>query len=727
MSEALHGQIEHITFTNEETGYTVARLRVEGSDATVTVVGNLLATTPGEVLRMTGEWVNHPRFGRQFKVESAQTAVPVTGEGMKRYLGSGLIPGIGPEMAERIVHRFGDDTAAVLEREPHRLEEVPGIGAKRRETIAHAWEGQRAIRDVMVFLQEHGIGTAFAVRIFKRYGHRSIAVVRENPYRLASDIPGVGFVTADRIARKMGFAKETPARIQAGILYVLHRLAEDGHVFYPHPDLLERCHSILEVGPERVAEAVDAVRRKERIVVESLPAEAGAPDASAPAVYLSGYHRAEVGVARRICELLLSPAGFRIRNPEAAVEWIRKRLPFELASLQVQAVRHALTSKMLIVTGGPGTGKTTIVNAVLRIFRHHGASVLLTAPTGRAAKRLTETTGREAKTIHRLLEFSFQKGGFQRNEERRLSCDLVVVDEASMIDILLMGQLLRALPDRATLMLVGDASQLPSVGAGNVLADLIDSRKIPVVELEVIFRQARASRIVVNAHRIHDGRMPLQPREGEASDYYFIEKEDPEQVLSLILRLVSERIPSKYRLNPIGDIQVLTPMHRGVCGAARLNQELQRVLNPRGAEIFRGDRVFRTNDKVMQLRNNYDREVFNGDVGRIRHIDPAAQKVAVAFDRGTVTYDPAELDELALAYAVSVHKSQGSEYPAVVIPLLTQHYILLQRNLLYTAITRGKQLVVLVGSRKAVRIAVHNDRPNERFTGLRQRLVKQAP
>jgi len=724
MQTSLRGQIERITYTNDEDGYTIAKVRVEGRSEPVTVVGNLFSPMVGEVLEMTGEWSRHPRYGEQFRVERHRSSVPASVEGMRRYLGSGLIKGIGPVMARRIVARFGARTFRVIEEEPGRLSEVQGIGRKRIETISRAWEEQKEIRDVMVFLQSHGMGSAHAAKIFKRYGSRSIQAIRKNPYRLASDIFGIGFLTADRVARNLGVSRDSPLRAGAGILHVLRGLADEGHVYYPYERLIKRCAALLEVEDAVVRDALGRAAAEGVVVIEDLNENPQTCHGDHMAVYLAGYHRAEIGVAEGLVRLARSPKSLRPIDASKAMAWLQGRLPIRLAPGQRQAVKWVLDHKILIITGGPGTGKTTIIDAVLKIVSRVSRRILLAAPTGRAAKRMSEATGFQAKTIHRLLEFSPKTRRFQRDRERPLECDLLVVDEASMIDTILMHHLTKAVPDGATLVLVGDRDQLPSVGAGNVLRDLIDSGVVPVVHLNEIFRQARQSLIIVNAHRINQGKMPHTGSDrGKGDDFYFIEQEDPAQVLRIITELAAKRIPRRFGLDPMEDIQVLTPMHRGLVGADNLNAALQDALNPGPDAVSRGSRGFRVRDRVMQLRNNYEKDVFNGDIGRIARIDPETRQVEVLYDGRQVIYEYEDLDEIVPAYAVSIHKSQGSEYPAVIIPLLTQHFVMLQRNLIYTAVTRGRRLVVLVGSRKALAVGIGNNRSVERFTGLRRRLV----
>jgi exodeoxyribonuclease V alpha subunit len=723
MQVSLQGQIERVTYTNNENGYTVAKVKVNGQRDLVTVVGNLMAPTPGEIIRMDGEWSNHPRYGEQFKVVHYTSLVPASVYGIEKYLGSGLIKGIGPVMAKRIVEKFGKKTLDVIESDTEKLAEVDGIGRKRIGMIKEAWKDQQEIREVMIFLQTHGVGSGYATKIFKQYGSRSIVVVKENPYRLATDIFGIGFLTADRIAEKLGFAKDSEVRVEAGILYVLHRLADEGHVYYPYEPLVGRCQEILGVDREVVVRALATIEVSKMIVIEDL--KEGIEDfrEDTKGVYLARFHRSETSIVTRLKTLMNSPKSIGKIDPEKAIEWVQGQLAISLAKRQVEAIRCGVENKLMIITGGPGTGKTTIINAIIKILSRLGVKIMLAAPTGRAAKRMSEATGHEAKTIHRMLEYSIQKGGFQKNELNLLDCDLIIVDEASMIDTILMHQLLKAIPPGATFVLVGDANQLPSVGAGNVLKDIIASGEIQVVELNEIFRQARESLIIVNAHKINNGLLPSFKSSGqELDDFYFIEQEDPGEVLRIILELTSERIPRRFGFDPVDDIQVLTPMHKGVVGAGNLNVELQKALNPAEDGIMRDNRNFRVNDKVMQVKNNYDKEVFNGDIGRITRIDHEDQEMTISFDGRDVIYDYTDLDEVVLAYAVSVHKSQGSEYPAVIIPILTQHYVLLQRNLIYTAVTRGRKLVVIVGTMKALAIGVKNDKMQKRYSYLRHRL-----
>ena len=711
----LEGVLERIVFFNEENSFTVARLQVQGKKDLVTIVGALSLPTPGETLRLKGQWVVDTKFGQQFRVESCLSVLPATIIGIQKYLGSSLIKGIGPVMAKRIVEKFGLDTFDIIEENPERLTEAEGIGPIRTERITKAWQEQKQIREVMVFLQGHEISPAYAVKIFKAYGDKAVSVVKENPYRLALDISGIGFKTADKVAKSMGIDPNSQIRAEAGIIHVLSELVDEGHCYYPYEELKQKVAELLEIDPAILETALATLAREGRILIEDLP--------EIKAVYLTPLHVAEANVARRLKTLIASPKQALQIDVEKAIEWVQNISHIDLAATQKLALRKTISGKVVVLTGGPGTGKTTLINSLVKILEKKGQRIVLASPTGRAAKRLSEVTGREAKTIHRLLEFSPKEGGFKRNEDNPLDADLVVIDEASMVDILLMNQLLKAIPLTATLLLVGDVDQLPSVGPGNVLKDIIASGTVETIILTEIFRQAQESLIIVNAHRVNRGEFPqLKPQQGQRSDFYFIEKDDPEEVLRVIKELCVKRLPNAFRLNPLDDIQIMTPMHRGTVGVANLNAELQALLNPQGKAITRGGRLFRVNDKVMQIKNNYEKDVFNGDIGTLSAIDLEEQKVQVKFEGRMVDYELSDLDDLVLAYAISIHKSQGAEYPAVVVPLLSQHYIMLQRNLLYTAITRAKRLVVLVGSKRAIAIAVKNNKVQRRYTNLAAKL-----
>lgn len=712
---SLEGTVDRVIFANEESGWSVLRLEIRGREP-VTAVGNLLGVQLGENLRLTGEWVRDRKYGQQFRVATYLTVKPATFQGIEKYLSSGMIAGIGPEMARRLVQHFGLATLDVIDDQPERLHEVEGIGPVRSERIRQAWRRQREIRQVMVFLQSHGVSSTYASRIYKRYGDHAVAWVRENPFRLAQEIPGIGFRSADRIAQDLGIPPESPHRAAAGILHALNQASDLGHVYLPAHKLIENTAELLEVAASIVAENLERLCKAEEL--RRIDYEGGRE----AAIFLPPLELAEATVAKRL--LLLTrqrqlPFQIRVDN---AIEWFESQEEIELAPQQRQALEVALTSKVLILTGGPGTGKTTLVRGMVRILERKGLRVQLAAPTGRAAKRLMEATGHEAKTLHRLLELQPIDRTFARGPDNPLELDLLVVDEASMLDTVLACNLLQALPPASRLILVGDIDQLPSVGPGRLLEDLIASQAFTVVRLTEIFRQASQSLIVVNAHRVRDGQLPIHGGEDEKSDFFWIEREAPEAALQTIKHLVAERIPRRFGFDPMTAIQLLTPMRRGLLGIANLNAELQAMLNPDGETVARGGRLLRVGDRVMQIRNNYELEVFNGDIGKIASLSAEERTLEVDYEGRLVCYEFDNLDELALAYACSIHKSQGSEYPCVVIALHTQHYALLQRNLLYTALTRGRRLVVIVGNRRGLEIASRNTSGNRRHTLLVERL-----
>ena len=722
----LTGQIERVTYNDAESGYAVLRIAVKGYPDLVTAVGTIASPAVGEVLNMRGVWMEHPRFGSQFKIIEYRSFAPSSVKGMEKNLGSGLIKGIGPSMAEKIVSKFGADAFDILDSHPERLLEIEGIGEKKAAAIHEAWLEQREMREVMLFLQSHGIGTGYALRVFKHYGSASVRVLEENPYRLAIDIFGIGFMTADKIASGMGFNRESPLRIRAGVLHVMNELTREGHVFVPVEELTGSAAKILSVSPEVVEKGIEDARLNQELIIEWYTDADKKDDC---AVYLPAFHYAELHSAKNLCSILSSPFNGQYADPDVVIPWVQRELGIIFAGRQTEALKTALSSQVMVITGGPGTGKTTLIKAIMKIRSARGYKIMLAAPTGRAAKRMTEATGHEAKTIHRMLEYTgstMSGGDFMRNETNPLDCDLLVVDEASMIDQVLFHHLLKAVPKGSSVIFVGDVDQLPSVGPGNVLKDIIDSGVCPVVHLNEIYRQSRESMIVVNAHRVNNGEMPCLDEKGEpssVSDFYFIEEGDPDRALEIIKTLVTVRMPQKFGLDPVKDIQVLTPMHRGSLGTARLNSELRETLNTcHGSKVLRMGRTLQEGDKVMQIRNNYEKDVYNGDIGTVVMVDGEESRVIVEMDSGRVSYDFSELDELIHAYAVSIHKSQGSEYPAVVIPIMTQHYMMLQRNLLYTAITRGKKLVVIIGTKKAVAIAVNNDKTRKRYTRLAERL-----
>lgn len=717
--EQIYGYIDRITFQNPENGYTVAKLQQPRVRETTCIVGHMPTLKPGETVRVFGQWKSHLVHGPQFEVEEVRVEAPADIYGIEKYLGSGLIKGIGPTYAGRIVEIFGLDTLEVIDKAPEKLLEVPGLGKKRIDKITTCWQEQKSIRDVMIFLQSHGVSPAYAQKIFKTYGGKSIEKVKENPYHLARDIFGIGFKMADKIAGNLGIGRTSPQRIDSGIEYVLSELSNEGNVCFPYANFLTEASTVLEAATQLIIERIQALKNEYRIVLSEFLHEG----VFQQFIWNAPLFKSEIGIAREIRRLLRGESTLRKVDILKAISWAEEKIGITLGPNQRTAVQSALSGKMEIITGGPGTGKSTITNTILAITEKLTGKIYLAAPTGRAAKRMNEITGKKAYTIHSLLEFDFRKGGFKKNRESPLDADLIIVDEASMIDTALMYQLLKAIPDHARVIFVGDINQLPSVGPGNVLKDIIHSRCIPVTELHDIFRQAAGSRIVTNAHLINQGSFPDITNQ-EGSDFFFVEGDDPELALQQILTLVTLRIPKKYRFDPIEEIQVLAPMKKGVLGTENLNAVLQEHLNPNKIPLFRAGKKLSAGDKVMQIRNNYDKHVFNGDVGKIEAIDLEEQTLIVIFDAKPVSYDFSELDEIVLAYAISVHKFQGSECPCVIIPVHTTHFKLLHRNLLYTAVTRGKKLVILVGSKKALSIAVRNDEIKKRFTGLYQALLE---
>jgi exodeoxyribonuclease V alpha subunit len=712
-SEEIAGLVERVTFFNEESGFAVLRVKVRGQRDLVTVLGSLPAVSAGEWLTARGWWVRDKEHGLQFKAQVLKAIPPTTSEGVERYLAGGFVKGVGPVLAKKLVSHFGAEVLGVIENNPADLESVDGIGPKRREKIANAWQEGMQIREIMVFLHSHGVSTGRAVRIYKTYGNLAIQTVRENPYTLAKEIHGIGFATADQIAQSVGIPKDSQNRARAGIDHVLLGATSEGHCALPLEKLKAAAVKLLEVPVETIEQALSQMLTSGTLLQEEIDGE--------PLVFLPHLRKAEDGIATKVKRLATAGVTYPKIDFEKAVAWCEKKTGKTLAPSQREALKTTLTSRTVIITGGPGVGKTTLVNSILLILRAKKVKCLLCAPTGRAAKRLTETTGMEAKTIHRLLEVDPATGRFSRNEDKPLDCDLLIVDETSMVDVLLMYALLRALPKTSALIMVGDVDQLPSVGPGNALRDLIDSGVVPIVRLTEVFRQAATSKIITSAHLIRQGKMPeLRPAEA-GSDFHFIERDTPEEIAATLVRLVQDRIPKGHRLDPIRDIQVLCPMNRGSIGVRELNTVLQGALNPvRLGEpaVERFGWRFQVRDKVIQTENDYKKEVFNGDIGTIEKIDQVEQELSIRFDDRLVTYDFGELDEVSLAYAVTIHKAQGSEFPAVVIPVAMQHYMLLQRNLIYTGITRAKRLLVVVGQKKALGLAVRNDQSRKRYSGL---------
>ena len=739
--ETLDGVLERYVYKDESSSFAVAKLTVEGQSMPATIVGELVGVSEGLPLRLRGQWIEDKKFGRQFRVVTYQLNEPNTLVGIEKFLSSGLISGIGPEIARRMVEHFGMDTLEVIGRTPSRLTEVTGIGASRAGKIAEAFAAQRHVQDVMVFLRGHGVSAGFAARIVKRYGNDAINVVRENPYRLARDVWGIGFRTADSIAEKLGIARDAPARLEAGLLFALDNASEDGHVHLPDDKLAELAAELLRIEPGKLAPSLEILAASGLVIIENLPPRGRC-------VSLPRFHAAETAAAARLREIINTPARSLALDIDAAIVDYEMSSTITLAAQQKRAVAAALIDKCAVITGGPGVGKTTIVRGIVHLARLTRRRIMLAAPTGRAAKRMSEATGAEAVTLHRLLEYQPHEGKFAKGLDNLLEVDIVVVDETSMVDILLFRALLDAIPVAAQLVLVGDIDQLPSVGAGAVLTDVIDSNTATVIRLTEIFRQAAASKIVTSAHRINSGELPIldAPR-SDSDDFFFIERDDPIKARETIVELVAERIPAKFGFDPITQIQVLTPMHRGDLGTEALNAALQARLvaggapaapNPDGSPasavapvpaataLRRGDKQFRVGDKVMQLRNDYDRAVFNGDIGVVTHVDATHNTMRIDFgdakDPRFVDYERSDLDQLTHAFAVSIHKSQGSEYAAVVMPIATQHFMMLQRSLLYTAVTRGKKLVVIVGSKRALGMAVRNAEAKKRMTWLAERL-----
>ena len=707
----LRGVVERITYANEETGYSVIKIKSKGYMDLVTVVGSMATVNVGAVITIKGFWSSNPKYGRQFEAKEWEEALPASIYGIEKYLGSGLIKGIGPVYAKKIVNLFKENTLQVIEEEPDRIIEVPGIGKKRVEMIKKAWQDQKEIKNIMIFLQSYGVSTSFGSRIYKFYGNESIDIVKENPYKLADDIYGIGFKTADGIASKLGIEKDSYKRCRAGIFYTLSQLSEEGHCFATTEQLVAKCVEILEVEETKIIMSMDHLVEEKEIIKEE-------PDS----IYLPPFYFSENGVARRLKQIMNAKTLKPVKKSDEVIAFLEKTEHIIYDDIQKAAIKQAERSKVMVLTGGPGTGKTTTTHGIINLFKHSGMEVLLTAPTGRAAKRMSEATGMEAKTIHRLLECKPPEG-YKKNEDNPLEGDVLIIDEASMIDIILMYNLLKAIPDHMILIIVGDTDQLPSVGAGNVLQDIISSGVVPTIKLERIFRQAMGSKIITNAHRINKGENP-DLRGGSNSNFFFIEQEDNEGIINTIVNLCTRRLPNYYKVNPIKDIQILTPMQRSETGAANLNAVLQSALNKNTLYLKRGATEYRLYDKVMQVRNNYDKEVFNGDVGFISAIDTEERTLKVIFDEREIEYEALELDELVLAYATTIHKAQGSEYPIVILPITFSHYVMLQRNLIYTGITRAKKVVVLVGNRNAIYMAVKNNDVKNRNTRLAERLCE---
>jgi exodeoxyribonuclease V alpha subunit len=713
--ENLAGLVERVTFHNPDNGFCVLRVQVKGKKDLFTVIGHVSTITAGELIQASGQWFHDRQHGLQFKAQFLTATAPTTLEGIEKYLGSGLIKGIGPAYAKKLVQAFEDDVFRIIEEEAEKLRQVAGIGPLRTQKIIKGWADQKVIREIMLFLHSHDISTARAVRIYKTYGPEAIKVITENPYRLARDIRGIGFISADKIAEKVGIEKISMVRIQAGISYALTTAMDNGHCGLPKDRLIPLCEELLQVPQELIQQALSLELSSGEVLLEVIDAR--------ECIFLSGLSYAERNIADRILKLHKGQLPWSSINTSLAINWVEEKTQLNLSFSQKQAIEKALSSKVLIITGGPGVGKTTLVNSILKILEAKKLNIALAAPTGRAAKRLSESTGLEAKTLHRLLETNPAEGGFAKNEHYPLSCDLLVIDEMSMVDVPLMYALLKAVPPKAALLLVGDIDQLPSVGPGQVLADLIESNTLPVIRLTEVFRQAATSKIITTAHAINHGFMPDLTSTDTNSDFYFVDAEDPEAALVKILKLIKDRIPQKFKYSPFSDIQVLCPMSRGIIGTRNLNIELQKALNPPTEQsIQRFGWHYSVGDKVMQIQNNYDKEVYNGDIGIIQSINAEEAELVISFDNRNVTYEFGELDEIVLAYATTIHKSQGSEYPAVIIPLMMQHYTMLQRNLIYTAITRGKRLVIVVGQKKALTVAIKQKKDQRRWSTLKDKL-----
>ncbi|MEE9368808.1 MAG: ATP-dependent RecD-like DNA helicase [Pontiella sp.] len=717
--DKLDGQIERVVFRNEENGFCVLRVKVRGHKELITVTGTASSVNPGEWLAGDGEWLTDPRHGRQFKADKMRMSKPDTLEGIEKYLASDLVKGIGKEYASRLVKTFGRDVFDVIENSSGKLLKVEGIGKLRKERIKQAWDEQKNVRIIMSFLFSHGISTTRAFRIHKIYGDKAIEIVQRDPYCLARDIRGIGFLIADQVAMKLGIAKESDLRARAGLEFVLGELTSNGHCAYVRNDLLSRTAELLEIDLDIVERALDFSVQEKRLILRS---DALGRDL----IYLPKLYFAEIELAKKLQLLARGKHPCPPFDFEKALAWVQQKSNLELANAQRTALKTSIESKVMVITGGPGVGKTTLVNSVLMVLKAKKMRVSLCAPTGRAAKRMAETTGMEATTIHRLLKFNPGTGGFIHRADNPLECDVLIVDESSMIDVVLASQLMDAVPLHAAVVIVGDADQLPSVGPGRVLQDIILSKTIPVGHLDEVFRQAATSRIITNAHKINQGQMPEFPEEGETSDCYFVEADDPEKALKLVGKMIKQSIPHKFHFNPMEDIQILTPMQKGELGARNLNVTLQQLLNPRGDEVERFGITYRTGDKVIQTENDYDKDVYNGDIGRILSIDMKSSELVIEFDGRKVVYDFRELDALVLSYAITIHKSQGSEYPCVLIPLHTQHYMLLQRSLIYTAITRAKKLVIVLGTKKALNLAVTRADSRDRITTLNERLKEYS-
>ncbi len=713
----IEGHLEKITFYNEENHYTIARLTTAESKSRVTVVGYMAGISPGQALKISGAWETHPKFGQQFKVNTFEITLPATIDGIRKYLESDIIKGIGSLMAGRLVDHFGSDTLDIIESDPERLTEVPGIGNAKVALITGAWKDHHIIRELMQYLQSLDVKASYSARILKEYGESAIDILRTDPFRLAEDIPGIGFIIADTITRNRGMSEDDPNRVRACISHIIQSAADEGHTYIPEDQALERCENVFGIGGDDALKVLEDLSHSGDVIIDEID--------GARALFSPDLYKAETSIANRLCAFLSIPSAYKEIAPEQLSKEVLKKLAIKLSSEQLHILESILTHRVAVITGGPGTGKTTLIRSINAILEASGKRIILAAPTGRASRRLSDIVQRDARTIHRLLGYSFKKESFEKDQDNPIDTDAVIIDEASMVDTFLMSHLIKAIPVTAMLILVGDVFQLPSVGPGNVLEDIITSEIVPVFYLTKVFRQATESPIIMNAHMIRQGEYPDldQTTQGEElSEFYFIERNDPDSIVDTIVKLCSQSIPGKFGFDATKEIQVLTPMHKGVVGTINLNKLLQKALNKSPSQLNIMGNAYKTGDKVMHLKNNYLKDVFNGDIGTIRAIDEDTKQVAVDYDGREVIYDSDEMHELSLAYAISVHKSQGSEYPAVVVPITTHHYIMLQRNLLYTAITRGKKLVILIGTKKAFAIALNNDKPRKRFSNLYQKL-----
>ncbi len=717
----LEGELERITYFNVENHYTIAKLKTSKTNSIVTIVGTMSAVKAGQFLKMEGTWEIHPKYGQQFKIKTYEETLPATIDGIRKYLRSGIVKGIGPSTADKMIHHFKTDVFDIIEKYPEKLLEIDGIGEAKAALICNAWKYNHAARGLMRLLQKAGVKTSYCAKMLKQYGTDAEDVIRNNPYCLTVDIPGIGFYLADRIALNLGVPNDDPTRLKACIVHVMHQFTNEGHVFAYEHQLIEHCRRLYQLEADIIEYSIKTLTAGKELVVEN------APDSSENRmIYLKEFHQAENGISNRLKAMMSVPMTPHSIDAERISTEVQKKLAIALSEEQVDALEKILSHRVAIITGGPGTGKTTLIRSINAIFEVLGKKVLLAAPTGRAARRLSEVTRREAKTIHRLLGVNFQNGLFNKNEDNPLDAGAVIIDEASMLDTLLMFHLINAIPMTAVLVLVGDVFQLPSIGPGNILSDMIKSAQTPVFYLKKIFRQAQQSPIILNAHRIRNGELPVLKSMDDSeglSEFYFLEQGDPNKVVSAIVELCTEIIPEEFSFDPMRDVQVLTPMHKGLVGTTHLNQVLQNALNPNPVMVENTGTTFKVGDKVMHLKNNYQKDVFNGDIGTINAVDTKEQLFSVDYYGRTVNYDFTETDEVSLAYAISVHKSQGSEYPAVIVPIMVQHYVLLQRNLLYTAITRGKNLVIIIGTKKALTIALKNDMPKKRLSGLAYRLM----